>query len=158
MDEASLHNPHDAFIKVGLGKPRQMAAFLQAYLPPPLTAAVDWSSLQPMDKAFKTGFRALSDLENAPDHLTFLRICLTYLTRAGNTLDRKTLYTIIQEEKSARLKDEAMTIAEQLIQEGRQEGERILLRRQMTRKFGDLSSQASHRLGCGGASLRDYAG
>jgi predicted transposase/invertase (TIGR01784 family) len=296
MDESALHNPHDAFIKAGLGKPGQMAAFLQAYLPPALTVAVDWSSLQPMDKgfldealhhrhadllftarfhgkpvffqilfehqktvdrwmplrlltyqlriweryrernpkarhlppilpivffqdrkkwtpsphfrdlldlpesidsqwlaflpdfqhatinlsglpldpiaenlalrvmikvlsaildpdpanAFKTGLRALADLENAPDHHTFLRICLTYLTQAGNTLDRKTLYTIINEQKSTRLKDEAMTIAEQLIQEGRQEGrqegERILLRRQMTRKFGDLSFEILEKI------------
>lgn len=92
--------------------------------------------------AFKQGLRALTDLENAPDHHTFLRICLTYLTRAGNTLDRETLYAIISDEKSRRLKDEAMTIAEQLIQEGRQEGrlegERLVLQRQLVRKFGEL--------------------
>lgn len=33
-------------------------------------------------------------MDEAPDRLTFLRVYMTYLTQAGNTLDRKTLYAI----------------------------------------------------------------
>ncbi len=312
MDEAPLNNPHDSFIKAGLGEPGQMASFLKAYLPTSLTGAVDWTSLEakstdfldeqlhhrhadllfsarfgekpiffhllfehqksvdswmplrlltyqiriwenfrnehPQAKSlppilpivffqdrgewtpspqfrdllalpegidrewldylpdfqhatinlsglslesvehnlalcvtvkvlrailepdpadsFETGLRALQDLIDAPDQHTFLRICLTYLTHAGNTLDRKRLYTIISEVKSPNLKDEAMTIAEQLIKEGRQEGrqegrregrqegrregelagERLLLHRQLTRKFGELPYEAQEKL------------
>jgi predicted transposase YdaD len=290
--DAPLHNPHDAFIKAGLGEPGRMADFLRAYLPAALTRAVDWTSLQAVDKdfldeqlhrrhadllftarfagkplffhllfehqksvdpwmplrmltyqlriwevfrqrkpkarrlppvlpvvffqdrgtwapspqfrdlldlpedvdprwldylpaykhavinlaglplepvaenlalrvmvkvlrailepdpatAFADGLRALADLENAPDFHTFLRVCLTYLTEAGNTLDRETLYTILEDVKSSNLKEAAMTIANQLRQEGealgmrkgRQEGERLVLQRQLTRKFGEL--------------------
>ncbi|MGF1531420.1 MAG: Rpn family recombination-promoting nuclease/putative transposase [Puniceicoccaceae bacterium] len=241
MEDAPLNNPHDAFIKSGLGDPRRMSVFLKAYLPSELTEGIDWLSLQPENtnfldeqlhhrhadllfsvrllqkpifvhllfehqrfpdpwmplrllqyqlriwehfrqrypkakrlppvlpivffqnrgkwtqslhfrdlvdlpaelhpawreylpdfqhavinlsglslqpiqhdltvrvivkvlrailepdpkEAFETGLRALIDLANAPDQDTFMRTCLTYLTKAGKTLDRKTLYTII---------------------------------------------------------------
>jgi len=100
--------------------------------------------------AFADGLRALTDLENAPDFHTFLRVCLTYLTEAGNTLDRETLYTILDSVKPGHVKEAAMSIADQLRQEGatlgmrkgrqegRQEGERLVLQRQLTRKFGEL--------------------
>ncbi len=44
--EAPLNDPHDSFIKAGLGEPGQMASFLKAYLLTSLTAAVDWTSLE----------------------------------------------------------------------------------------------------------------
>lgn len=307
-EEAPLNNPHDAFIKSSLGSPERMAPFLQAYLPPALVAAVDWSSLQPAQKAFLdeqlherhadlvftarfhgkplffhllfehqksvdpwmplrlltyqvriwetfrknnpkarrlppvlpivffqdqgewspsphfrnlldlpedldpqwldflpdfkhvilnlseleldainqdlvlrvviealrsvlepsseasfiTAHDALQALGDSPDHLAFFRTCITYLFRAGNTLDRKTVFAIINTSKSPRLKEEAMTIAEQLIQEGRQEGEnvglkkgrqegrqegeRLLLERLLTRKFGELDFLAQEKI------------
>ncbi|MCH8476233.1 MAG: Rpn family recombination-promoting nuclease/putative transposase, partial [Opitutales bacterium] len=52
MDETLLHNPHDAFIKAGLGEPRQMASFLKAYLPSGLASSVDWSSLEVQSTSF----------------------------------------------------------------------------------------------------------
>jgi predicted transposase/invertase (TIGR01784 family) len=283
-EDAPLNNPHDAFIKSSLGTPERMASFLQAYLPSALAASVDWSSLQPAEKAFLdeqlherhadliftarfrgkplffhllfehqktvdpwmplrlltyqvriwevfrknkpkakrlppvlpivffqdrgqwapsphfhdlldlpedldpqwldhlpdfkhvilnlseleldainqdlvlrvmievlrsifapdseasfiTAHDALQALKDSPDHLAFFRTCMTYLFRAENTLDRRTVYAIIATSKSPKLREEAMTIAEQLIQEGRQEGERLLLQRQITRKFGGL--------------------
>lgn len=293
MDESPLNNPHDAFVKTGLGEPRQMASFLQAYLPSELAAAVDWTSLEarstdfldeqlhrrhadllfaarfdgkpiffhllfehqksadrwmplrlltyqvriwedfrktkpeakqlpailpivffqdqgewhpspqfrdllelptdldpawleylpqfkhatvnlsglPLDAvrdnialktmlkvlraildpdpahSFESGLRALLELIDAPDQQTFLRVCLTYLTEAGNTLDQQTLYGIISEVKSPHLKNQAMTIAQQLRQEGQLEGERLFLERLLTRKFGELSYHNKEQLG-----------
>jgi hypothetical protein len=100
--------------------------------------------------SFRAGLQALFDLDSAPDHQTFLRTCLTYLVEAGKTLDRKSLDAIVLELESVRLQEVAMSIADQLRregesiglikgrQEGRQEGERLLLRRQLVRKFGEL--------------------
>ena len=117
------------------------------------------SILEPQSKtAFTTGYDALQALKDSPDHLSFFRTCMTYLIRAGSTLDRETFYAIIRSSKSNKLKEEAMTIAEQLIQEGRQEGEnaglqkgrqegeRLLLQRQLTRKFGELDFWAQEKL------------
>ncbi|MCC5789548.1 MAG: DUF4351 domain-containing protein [Opitutales bacterium] len=83
-----------------------------------------------------------------------VRICLTYLTEAGNTLDRESLYTIINEVTSTHLKEEAMSIADQLRQEGRQEGreegrqegERMILQRLIARKFGELDYVSQEKL------------
>jgi predicted transposase/invertase (TIGR01784 family) len=100
--------------------------------------------------SLRTGLQTLLDLESAPDQQTFLRTCLTYLIEAGKTLDRKTLDAIVSGVESARLQEVAMSIADQLRLEGRREGrregegigkiigERLLLQRQMTRKFGEL--------------------
>lgn len=304
MGEIPLNNPHDAFIKSGLGKPDRMASFLRSYLSPILTTDVDWSSLEleptdfldeqlhrrhadllfsarfsgkpiffqilfehqrsndnwmplrlltyqiriwekfrrdypdakrippilpivffqersewspspyfrdlldtPQDldpewldhlpnfkhatinlaslnldpvadnlslrammqvlrailepdpeDSLRIGLRALMNIGQDPYSLTFLRICLTYLTEAGKPLDRESLNRIIHEETSGRLREEAMSIAEQLRLEGRQEGrqegetigqlkgERVLLERQLTLKFGELDYRTVERL------------
>jgi hypothetical protein len=66
------------------------------------------------------------------------------------SLDRKTLKTIVLETESERLQKVAMSIADQLRMDGRREGrregegigkikgERLLLQRLLTRKFGEL--------------------
>ncbi|MCC5808656.1 MAG: Rpn family recombination-promoting nuclease/putative transposase [Opitutales bacterium] len=314
MDEASLHNPHDHFVKFGFGEPRRMAALLRAYLPGNLTQALQWDSLTRVQSSFldehlkerrsdlvfsvrsggslgyiyilfehqreadrrmpfrllrymvrlwethqrqhpgdalpfalpivfyhnnrpwphsdrfadlldlpqggaadwqafvpdfrhqvfnlsqmdaravgedlsagvmlkilraillpdggeslRKGFEALAEIARVPGHREFIRICLTYLTDAGNDVDPEAFIEHISRIENPTLQKEAMTIAERLIEKGRTEamtiaesliekgksegitkgrliGERLLLERLLTRRFGPLSDSCHTRL------------
>lgn len=45
-DERLAHSPHDRFFKETFSRLETAASFFQEHLPPPLAAALDWSTLQ----------------------------------------------------------------------------------------------------------------
>lgn len=45
-------HPHDALFRAVFRQPRHLAALLRGVLPPALAAAIDWSTLTPVDPAF----------------------------------------------------------------------------------------------------------
>lgn len=86
--------------------------------------------------------------------VSFVRTCLEYLIRTGGDIDLKRFRRKLEEVEFIEIRDDAMTLADQLIQEGRQEGrnegrregERTLLSRQLTRRFGPLPQWAIDKL------------
>lgn len=112
-----------------------MAAFTQAQTP----------------ESLRETFIALREVFLATDDLTYIRTCLTYLYHTSDTLDEENWchYTHLLEDQPA-LQEATMTFAERLIakgrQEGRQEGEIRLLRRQLQQRFGDLPAWVEERL------------
>jgi hypothetical protein len=52
MSEEDLHQPNDKLFSATFGVPANTAALLQAKLPPPVAAAVDWAGLKPMPGSF----------------------------------------------------------------------------------------------------------
>lgn len=110
----------------------------------------------PHDRFFKgKAFEALEALvRSGADDLTYLRTALTYLSMVSGDIDKTEFQSQIEGINDQHLKEESMSIAELLKSEGRQEGrqegqfegERLLLERQLTRKFGELSYYSKEKL------------
>ena len=80
----------------------------------------------------------------------FVRVCLEYLMRGSGNIDLQRFRASLQQITNPEIKEDVMTLADQLIQEGRQEGrqegEAALLQRQLARRFGPLPEWARERL------------
>ncbi|MCH8541810.1 MAG: Rpn family recombination-promoting nuclease/putative transposase [Opitutales bacterium] len=100
-----------------------------------------------MEKAVK----ALGDLFHCDNDLSFLQTAIEYLFAADGEIDKETFFRHIERIEDKSLKEKTMSIAEILRtegrQEGRQEGEetgrlkeaRSVLKKQLSKRFGDLS-------------------
>ena len=107
----------------------------------------------PVD-SLREGLRALRELAETDEHMEFLRICLTYLTNAGNDVDAEVFLEHISLLHSQKLEEQAMTIAESLISKGREEGreegtlvgQRVLVRRLLEKRFGSIPAEIQDRL------------
>jgi len=78
--------------------------------------------------------------------LGLIRLCLEYLLRGTEELDSKDFRGKIETLRIPEIKETAMTIADQLIEEGVQKGELLILERLMIRRFGPLPDWARERL------------
>ena len=76
----------------------------------------------------------------------FVRVCLEYLMRGSGDIDLQRFRVTIEQLEIGEIKDDVMSLADQLIQEGRQKGEAALLERQLALRFGELPQWARRRL------------
>lgn len=80
----------------------------------------------------------------------FMRVCLEYLLRGGSHVDLDQFRAKLKQLEASEFKKNVMSIANQLIAEGRQEGRqeeaKAILIRQLSRRFGLLPQWALERL------------
>jgi len=126
-------------------------------------------------RSVENGMRILAELAQAPDALAFFRLCMTYLTNAGNSIDPEHFVRQVKALEIQTLAEEAMTIADSLIEKGRQEamtiteslveksrqegrqegqlsGERLILERLLSRRFGSMPAEFREKIAAASAA------
>ncbi len=76
----------------------------------------------------------------------FVKVCLEYLMRGTGDVDLRRFRSKLEQINIGEIKEEVMTLADQLIQEGQQEEARAIIRRLLTRRFGPLPAWAVEKV------------
>ena len=100
MSEESIHQPHDKLFKAGFSDPANTAAFLRWEIPSTLSEKIDWDMIQLPQET--------------------LELLLKYMLRSD--IDKDAFDRKVRLIARAELRTTAMTLAEQLRNEGLQKG------------------------------------
>ena len=149
------NNLHDGLFKATFSQVEHAAGELRAILPPALVARLDFSTLTLCPGSFVDRWGdVVREAWDAPDGVAAIRMIFRCIFEVDERLTVDELKRLATTTVGEDIEEEIVTLADRLREEGRQKGERTgerkLLLKQLTLRFGTLPDAALARVNAAG--------